>query len=177
LADRTQARFFSPGSLPDTGRYPQPRAVAGRTSAGYVTGTAVKHLAVYQRVGDGLIWRLDERCLTDYAEALLPEAGAYARAAVELLFRGELIIEREGASVSVRARGVEPGQGTITIFVDDAAGERRLLERAAVRAGQAAEAVLATATLPSGARRVAAVLRGVDTHGEPIVVSTEHPLK
>jgi hypothetical protein len=176
LADRTQARFFSPGTLPDTRRYSQPQAVAGGALAGYSAG-AVKHLVAYHRVGERVLWSLDERCHRDYAEALLPEVGAYARAALELLFRGELTLERDDTTLSVRTHGFVPGMGTITLFADDAAGQRRAIQRAAVTAGQAEDAVLTSATVPTGTRRVAALFRGVDAHGEPIVVSAERPIK
>ena len=82
LADRTQRRFFSPGTLPSTGetRYPQPTAVPGANATGYAAGDAVPHLAAWRRTPRGIEWFLDERCQRDYAAALLPETARYASA-------------------------------------------------------------------------------------------------
>ena len=89
LANRTQSRFFSPGTLPTAGRYSRPQAVPGRRESATARAPCA-HLAHYERTRDGVAWSLDERCCADYAAALLPETTRYAAGALELLFRGRL---------------------------------------------------------------------------------------
>jgi hypothetical protein len=118
LAQRTQRRFFSPGTLPRpislTGMktpaevlravnaalpYPEPRVrrldldAAARGGA-YLEAPGVGTLAAYRLTPRGVLeFNLDERTEAAYARALLPEIGRYAAGALELLFRGRLAFE------------------------------------------------------------------------------------
>lgn len=178
LAERTQQRFFSPGTLPPTGRYPAPVAEPGRPAAAYVSG-AVPHLVAYRRAGDRLEWILDDAVHRDYAEALLPEAGRAATRALELLFRGRLEVAAlvgQRASIKVTVRELPLGAGTLTVYADDEArGRKKVAEQAVTRA--APGDALKSLELPAWARHVAVVFRGVDSLGEPLVIVQEHPLK
>jgi hypothetical protein len=173
LADRTQRRFFSAGTLPSTERYPQPSVTAGSAPTGYVRSDDVAHLVGYRRAPDGgIIWILDDRCYRDYAHALLPEIGRYAAGAIELLFRGQLELALDGGIVTATAREVGLGSGDLELYGDTANGERRRLLKQRI-AGADPGSALATVERPAWARKVAAVFRGVDAAGEPLVVVQE----
>jgi hypothetical protein len=174
LADRTQARFFSNGTLPGSGRYARPVATAGPAPSGYARSDEVAHLAAWQRSGGDVRWFLDNRCASDYAAVLLPEIGRYAVGALELLFRGRLELTSADGALHVTARELDLGAGTLTIYADDANGRRRSVGRQAVTAAFDGQE-LAALPRPDGVR-VAAVFRGVDRAGEPIVIVEEQSL-
>jgi hypothetical protein len=175
LADRTHARFFSAGTLPDSGRYPQPVAAPGAGDAGYVSG-AVRHVARYERTRDGVKWSLDETVFRDYAAALLPETGRYAAGALEVLFRARLDIAVSGGSATVTARDARLGAGRVALYADVGDGPRRLVTTRDLRGAADGDSVL-DATLPAGTRRIAAVFRGSDESGEPLVAVQEHAIQ
>jgi hypothetical protein len=68
------------------------------------------------------------------------------------------------------------GRGKISLYADVGEGARRLVRARELAAGGDGEAIL-DAALPAGTRRVAAVFRGVDGAGEPIVVVQEQSIK
>jgi hypothetical protein len=175
LAERTQRRFFSDGTLPDSGAYALPRAHAGAGAAGYAAGD-VRHLAAWRRTPTGVEWTLDERCFADYAAALLPETARYAQAALELIFRGRLeLVEKDGA-LRVSGGDLALGAGTLSIYGEQSDGERRKLFTRALGGTIAGEELGAT-DRPSWAKRAAAVFRGFDASGEPIVIVQELSLR
>jgi len=175
LADRTQRRFFSPGTLPGS-PFSQPAAESGAEIRGYAAGE-VKHLAAYERLPDGGVrWFLDGACERDYADALLPEIGRYARAALDLLFRGRVELEDHDGAVRATVRDLALGAGVLTVYAEDGSGTRTRLASRSISAG-AVDEELATFDRPAGARRIAAVFRGTDANGEPIVTTDELPLK
>jgi hypothetical protein len=175
LADRTQARFFTPGTLPDSGRYTRPQTAPSAALAGYAAG-AVPHLARYERTPRGLMWSLDERCYADYARALLPETARYAAGALELLFRGRLDVAAGSGAATVTVHDVALGRGTVTVYADVGDGARKLVRARNLGGAADGDSVLEV-YLPAGTRRVGAVFRGVDGAGEPLVVVQEQPLK
>jgi hypothetical protein len=175
LADRTQSRFFSPGTLPDSGRYTRPQTAPGRARSGYAAG-AVPHLAHYTRTPRGLVWSLDERCFGDYARALLPESARYAAGALELLFRGRLDVAAADGSATVTVHDVALGRGKIALYADVGDAARRLVRARNLLTAADGEAIFEV-SLPAGTRRVAAVFRGVDAGGEPLVVVQEQAVK
>jgi hypothetical protein len=178
LADRTNRRFFSDGTLPGITKYPLPAAQAGAAASGYVPGDTVAHLARWDRVPGGVVvWSLDERCLLDYAQALLPETTRYAEAALELLFhtQGGLDVT-VGDSLTIGVRDLGLGAGMLSIYADTASGERRPLERKSLSSAQAGE-TLTSVHRPDWARHATAVFRGVDRTGEPVVLVEEVTLK
>lgn len=168
LADRTARRFFSPGSLPSMGTQPPPSLQPPASPSGYVGSADVAHLAAYRKEAAGVVYWLDERCHRDYAEALLPETERAVMTAFDLLFRGQLEIASSDGNVEVRAVEANLGKGQVTLFSDDEKGNRRKLASSPVRGP--AEVLLQAQT---GARRLAAVFRGVDANGEPLVIARE----
>jgi hypothetical protein len=175
LAERTQKRFFSDGTLPDTKRYPLPGAFAGDAPAGYAHGEGFAHLARWERTPNGVRWMLDDACLRDYAEALLPDTERHARAALELLFHGRLEIHHDGDQLTVRA-GSALGAGTASLYVDNPAGERQPLDRKAI-SGSSEDQTVLVAHRPAGSKHATAVFRGLDAAGEPVVIVEEINLR
>jgi hypothetical protein len=176
LAERTQRRFFSSGTLPHSGRYALPDAHAGAGAHGWVAGDGVRHLAAWRRTHEGVQWALDDRCFADYADALLPEIGRYAAGAIDHLFRGRLDVAQDGDTLTVKLDELAVGAGTVALYGDGEADTRRKLDGRDLKTARAGD-TLFTAPRPPWARRVTAVFRGFDAAGEPIVIVQETLLK
>ena len=172
LADRTQRRFFSEGTLPGaqgSSALPKPVAEAGAEARGYVSGDRVKHLAAWVRDARGEVhWQLDRRCLDDYADATLPDTERAALSAIEHLFRGSLRVQ----SGSILNGDLDLGAGKIQIFADDDKGVRRAIGSAEIHSATAGDKLI---DLPGDlhADTFAALFHGADVHGEPIVIALE----
>jgi hypothetical protein len=194
LADRTQRRFFSDGTLPEevpvneasttkevveAARaslvFPAPTVgrlqLLGPSARRYVLIEGRRALA-YQRLPGRVTFFLDERVYADTARALLPEVAGYAAGLVDHLFRAQVTLASEGGQVAVGLEGAAGGkaEGKLELYAEDGSGRRR-----AVATPEAARSSFATGTLfrvslPVGTRRVAAVLRGSDTGGDLIAI-------
>ena len=176
LAERTQRRFFSPGTLPDSGRYALPEAHARSGPAGWARSEDVPHLAAWRRTQSGVSWSLDERAFADTARLLLPEIGRYATGALEFLFRGRLAVTTADDLVRVKLDEIGLGAGTVTLYADGESGTRQKLVADKVTGARPGTELL-KAPRPPWARQVAAVFRGYDDAGEPIVIVEESLLK
>lgn len=199
LADRTQRRFFSEGTVPedgvidyDTSEADVQRAARASLSYGlpdvprlelrevgvrrYVTapdgpnGTPRRVLG-YERVPGRVRFFLDGYVYADTARALLPEIAGYAAGLIDHLLRAEITLGRDGDRI--RATVVAPAGhirgGKLRLFAEDAQGRRTEL------LGFAADRDGldgASVVVPAGTRRVAALLRGQDDAG-PVVAFGE----
>ena len=201
LADCTQRRFFSDGTVPgpvvvdrlttgaevmhdarDSLPYALPSvphlelAAMGDIHYAYAyapeQGASAAHkrrLLAYLRVPGRVKFFLDRAVYHDSARALLPEIGAYGAGLVDHLFRADIHLEIKAGSVAVSvtdARGTVR-KGEVRLYVDDAAGHRVAF------ASVPASATPSTLTIPAGARRIAAVLRGEDDAGELVAVAEQ----
>ncbi|HXU63474.1 MAG TPA: hypothetical protein VN962_17370 [Polyangia bacterium] len=207
LADRTQRRFFSDGSLPpdvvvDRETTPAEVMQDARESLPYAfptvphldlaalgdvhyayapvaddagqDGQHVGHvglnakrrrLLAYLRVPGRVRFFLDPSVYHDTASTLLPEVGGYAAGLIDHLFRVEIKLEFAARALEVQvtgARGAVSG-GQVRLYADDGAGNRRAFATVPAAGGRV--------TIPAGARRIAAVLRGSDAAGELVAVS------
>jgi len=199
LADRTQRRFFSAGTVPEDAivdRETTPADVMrdARASLAYglpgvprleLAGLGTKRYAFagprrllgYERVPGKVRFFLDDAVYTDTARVLLPEIGAYGAGLCDHLFRVELALEAQsegegGVAVEVRgARGA--AEGEVTVYAQDAHGTRRPLGTARLAAGASRVIVGggSAGRVPAGTRRLAAVLRGKDASGELVAVA------
>jgi hypothetical protein len=196
LADRTQRRFFSDGSLPEDAAvdrdttaaevmrdarqslpYGLPRlphlALGAMGRRQYATaGPHGRRLLAYERVPGRVHFFLDSAVYADTARALLPEIGGYGAGLVDHLLRGEIRLETKDGMVTVAfsgARGDVRG-GQVRLYAEDAAGKRRPF--AAVEPSAAGVSV----AIPAGARRIAAALRARDDAGELVAVA-ETPVR
>jgi hypothetical protein len=213
LADRTQRRFFSDGTLPEDAiveretsaadvmrdaraslpyAYPRlPRLelkamgerryayVAGPAPAGPGTAgeaqaqaPARRRLLAYLRVPGRVRFFLDRAVYADTAAALLPEIVGYGAGLVDHLFRAELHLAVAGGTATVSVTGVSGHlrKGEVRIYAEDAKGTRKLVTTAAA----AGEPI--SASVPSGTRRLGAVLQGEDESGELVAVA-EQPVR
>jgi hypothetical protein len=190
LADRTQRRFFSDGSLPDDAvvdrgttaaevmeeargslpyAYPRlPRLelkVMGRKRYAYAQDK--RRLLAYERVPGRVRFFLDESVYADTARALLPEIAGYGAGLIDHLLRVEIQIDTATAgSALVSVTGATGGvrKGEVRVFAEDGAGLRQALTT--VQPGSAGVRV----SVPAGTKKVAAVLRGEDDAGELVAV-------
>jgi len=192
LADRTQRRFFSEGTLPEDGviDYETTAADVARAARAslvyglptvprlelrepgvrqYVTasdgpnGTSRRVLG-YERVPGRVRFFLDGHVYADTARALLPEIAGYAAGLIDHLLRAEITLAREGDRI--RASVVAPAGhirgGRLRLFAEDAQGRRTELT------GFASDSEgldAASVVIPVGTRRVAALLSGQDDAG------------
>ncbi len=200
LADRTQRRFFSDGTLPEPVVVDRLTTAAevmhdARASLPYALpsvphldltamgdlhyayappepGVPAAHrrrLLAYLRVPGRVKFFLDRAVYHDSAQALLPEIGAYAAGLVDHLFRADIHLEIKDGNVAVSvtdARG-PVRKGEVRLYADDAAGHR------AAFTSVPASATPSSLTIPAGARRIAAVLRGEDDAGELVAVAEQ----
>jgi len=110
---------------------------------------------------------LDEAVYADTARVLLPEIAGYGAGLINHLFRAEVRVDTATAGaalVSVAGARGAVRKGEIRIFVEDATGARKALTT--VQAGSAGVRV----SVPAGAKKIAAVLRGEDDAGEFVAV-------
>lgn len=189
LADRTQRRFFSEGSLPD-----DPIVDRGTTAAEvmadargslpygypqlphlelksmgrkhYAYTNSKRRLLAYERVPGRVRFFLDEAVYADSASVLLPEIAGYGAGLINHLFRAEIHVEINGGVAQLSVSGAQGGvrKGQIRVFAEDAAGARR---PAATLSPGSEPARLA---VPPGTRKIAAVLRGEDDAGTFVAV-------
>jgi hypothetical protein len=208
LADRTQRRFFSDGTLPEDAiverdtstadvlrdaraslpySYPRlPRLelkAIGERRYAYVPGAATtnateakaparRRLLAYKRVPGRVRFFLDRAVYADSAATLLPEIAGYGAGLVDHLFRADLQIAIAAGTATISVSGVS-GQlrkGEVRIYAEDGQGLRKL-----VSTTPASGDATVSASVPTGTRRIGAVLRGEDGAGELVAVA-EHPV-
>ena len=113
---------------------------------------------------------LDDECMLEQIEKILPEVVAYETGLLDFLLRGELTIGIS-SQITVSAKGL--GTGNVDVLVEDDRGVRRSIGTAQVTAGKEE---LVRIAHPGAGTRVVAVFRGVDAGGEPIVAVGAMPL-
>ncbi|HVU49122.1 MAG TPA: hypothetical protein VHL80_00450 [Polyangia bacterium] len=198
LADRTQRRFFSAGTLPedaivdrDTSAVEVMRDARGSLAYGLprlprlelralgerrYAFEGPRRLLAYERVPGRVRFFLDDAVYADTARVLLPEIAAYGAGLVDHLFRVELAISAKDGAVTVEARGASGAlDGRVRVYAEDARGRRTELGAGALVGSDGAARVTVAVAPPSGTRRLAAVLRGRDAAGELVSV-VEAPL-
>jgi hypothetical protein len=192
LADRTQRRFFSEGTLPedvpiDLSTSTRDVVLAARESLAYpepgIEGLSLKEMSAphymivdgrrvlgYVREPGHVRFFLDGAVYADAAKALLPEVAAYTAGLLDHLLRAGLALTAAGSQVTINLEGVAtPRDATLHVYVEDDGGRRRELPGpVAVETLVAGHPLEITA--PAGARRVAAVLRGQDAGGSFVAV-------
>jgi hypothetical protein len=198
LADRTQRRFFSEGTLPSDGVVEYETTAAdlvreARRSLTYALptlshldlrtmgvrryvmvndgdGAAPRRLLAYERVPGRVRFFLDGRVHADTARVLLPEVAGYAAGLINHLFRAEVKLSRDGELV--RATVVAPAGhitgGPLRLYAEDGAGRRR--ELASFPAGAAGAPEGVSVAVPKDARRIGAVQRGRDDAGPVVAI-------
>jgi hypothetical protein len=191
LADRTQRRFFSPGTVPDDS-IADPRTTpaevirAARESLVYPQPT-IPHLSLkdprphyvlvegrralaYVRLPGHVHFFLDNAVYADTASAALPETAGYAAGLLDHVLRAGIQATASGRQVTLTLEGTTsgPSEGTLKIFGEDDRGNRR--ELAGVGPGSLSPGQPVTITAPAGVRKLAAVMRGKDSAGAFVAV-------
>jgi hypothetical protein len=191
LANRTQRRFFSEGTIPadvtverDTKgtdvvrRARESLAFPSPTVSGLLLRPEQhrRYLAVqgqrvlaYENRGTEVHFFLDDAVYADMARALLPEIAGYAAGLLNHLLRASLEMTVAGGKATVRLVGEVKQGGALRVFAEDGSGSRRELPEAAATLAPGGEIVI---NLPAGAKKLAAVLRGRDAGG-PLVAAGE----
>jgi hypothetical protein len=186
LAQATQRRFFSSGTLPkdlrfhtsqsaaDVSRdvnlslkFPEPKVTtldlrqSGRTR--YVVHDGIRILA-YQGEGDRVRFFLDQAVYADVARRWLPEVEGYAAGLVDYLLRAKLRITVEENKATLTVNGVtalvEPA-AKLHVFWEDEDGRRMEIATQALR-----QDTPLSFDIPKQARKVAAFVRGQDGAGD-----------
>jgi hypothetical protein len=191
LADRTQRRFFSDGTIPDDVSVDESTTPRDVVDAARVTlqfpapdlgrldlrAREPRYLMVEGRRALGYEWIpgrvrffMDERVYSDAARALLPEVAGYAAGMVEHLLRGSLALTVSDGQVAIALEGVAGGKadGRLQLFAEDGGGRRQPLTAtpAEANASSFAAGPLFTVTPPAGTKKLAAVLVGSDAAGD-----------
>jgi hypothetical protein len=191
LANRTQRRFFSEGTIPTDVSLARDTQVVdvvrrARESLAFPSPTVSRlvlrpaqqrrYLAVqgrrvlaYESSGTEVHFFLDDAVYADMALSLLPEIAGYAAGLLNHLLRANLEMTVAGTKVTVRLGGEAKEGGALRVLAEDASGRRRELRGAAATLAPGDEIVV---DLPTGAKKLAAVLRGRDASG-PFVAAGE----
>jgi hypothetical protein len=179
LVDVIARSYFSPNTLPAPSRVggdAKPHLARNEPSlpprlnlmaASRDDGTTFRNpagtcLARYKVEHGTLSFWMDDECMLDQVEEILPEVAAYETGLLDFLLRGELTLE-VADTITVNGKGLGPG--TVEVLVEDNRGVRTSLIRAQTGAGE----VLTSVAAPTSGTRIVAVYRGVDAQGEPIV--------
>jgi hypothetical protein len=202
LADRTQRRFFSTGTLPEDAvvdrettaaevmhdargslayglpRLPRLELASAKLGERRYAFAGQRRLLAYERVPGRVRFFLDDAVYADTARALLPEIAGYGAGLVDHLFRAELELAAADGAVTVDVRGARGRvEGKVRLFAEDARGRRTELATTALAPSSTGDARLSVSVAPpAGTRRLAAVLRGQDAAGELVAVA-ELPLR
>lgn len=190
LADRTQRRFFSEGTLPPdihidarttsasvlerawrSLEYPAPVLPAldlHHRRIRYVTVDGLRVLA-YVRAPDRVRFFLDDAVYADTARVLLPEVGAYAAGLIDHLTRARVEVSAANGELKASLQGTQgPTGGTLRVFAEDASGTRK--ELPGLVPSSLATGTTATFTAPTGAKKLVIVARGKDASGPFVAV-------
>jgi len=187
LADLVSRSYFSPNTLPASTRIggdtrpalarPAPTLpsrlnlmAASRDEGSVLRDARGTCLARYQVEHGVVSFGLDDACLLEQVDAILPEVAAYEAGLLDFLLRGELQIALSGELV-VTGKGL--GAGTIEVYVEDERGVRTRLTSASTAPSSEQ---LVRAAAPTAGTRVVALYRGVDGNGEPLIAVGAMPL-
>jgi hypothetical protein len=180
LADLISHSYFSENTLPAptrTGGETKPtlsRALptlplrlnlmaASREDGTTLRDKAETCLARY-KVEHGMVsFHLDDECMLEQVDAILPEVSAYEAGLLDFLLRGEITLTLANGQITV-AGSANLASGEVDILAEDASGVRKSIGKLPGKAGE-----LGRINAPGDAVRVVAVFRGADRTGEPIV--------
>jgi hypothetical protein len=191
LANRTQRRFFSEGTIPadvsierdtkvadvvrracESLEFPSPTLSAlalWPAQRNHYLALDGHRVLAYENTGRQVRFFLDDAVYADMARTLLPEIAGYAAGLLNHLLRARLDMTAAGTSVTIHLAGEIKEGGALRVFVEDGSGQRRELPGAGATVSPGGEIVVSP---PAGARKLAAVLRGRDASG-PFVAAGE----
>lgn len=199
LADQTQRRFFSTGTLPpdvkldasttprqvrdeanESLQFPDPVVGPLRLRKGgrkYQTAEGVRQFA-YERLAGSVRFFMDEAVYEDTARTWLPVVGSYVAGLYNNLLRAELAVSLAGVApgrkVVVTLKGIKPGAtGTLKLYSQSTDGARGAVGAPVQITASAVTGGGASFSfeLPPGASRVAVSVRGQDAAGPFVAVA------
>ncbi len=181
LADVISRSYFSPNTLPASTRVgaetkprlakPQPVLPArlNLMAASRDDGTTLRNsegtcLARY-KVERGIVsFGLDDECMLEQVDAILPEVSAYETGLLDFLLRGEIVLSVANGQVVVTSDSI--GAGDVNVLVEDATGVRKSVGVLQAKGGAGEIGRMA---VPADGVRIVAVFHGADAVGEPLV--------
>lgn len=132
--------------------------------------------------GGGLAEGTARRCQPAwkcYAQSAIPQlldATQQARRLLDYLFRGELVLSLSEGNLRIRVEEWAVGSGSLSLYVEEGEGQRRLLRALAtpptLAGGELTQLPLPAADLV-GVQRLVVLFHGRDRHNEPLVVSAQ----
>ena len=130
-------------------------------------------VASYQLRQSILSWYLEDDCLAEQVAMLLPEVSNYSAGLIDFLFRGTLDLQRSGRQIDISTVGIDMGAGTLDVFWDDNRGVRtRYAKTVSIKEATSGNVFAQLPKkLPKEARALAALYRGVDKAGKPLVAA------
>jgi hypothetical protein len=185
LAQITQQRFFSAGTVPTAVHYhvgddaaelvraanqslhlPEPKltklTVPEPDHIHYVKRDGLRILA-YRRLGNTVQFFLDKAIYADVARRCLPEVAGYAAGMIDYLLRAKVQISMADSKATFAVEGavgaLEKGT-TVHVFSESPDGLRKEVAALPLQDG-----IPASIVIPKGARMVAAFVRGKDSTG------------
>jgi hypothetical protein len=202
LADRTQRRFFSDGSIPEDSLVDHDTTALDVVTAArqsltyalptvprldlretgrvrYVTapdgaGGKPRALLAYERLPGRVRFFLDGRVYADTARALLPEIAGYAAGLVDHLFRTRLQLSLAGGRATVTVR-VLPGEKAPVGRIVILAEDAQGRRRKIGTASSPPASTSAGVPWPPGSRKIVAFLHGQDAAGETLAFAEQAP--
>ena len=185
LAQATQQRFFSRGTLPrdftcvpgdrpdeaarlvnQSLKFAEPKLdlldLRPSEQTRYVIREGAK-IAAYRRVADKIHFFFDEEVYADVAQAWLPQVMGYAAGLTDHLLRGKLQIVVSGDEATLTVSGISENldvDAAVHVFREEEAGARREVAVVPLRRGASV-----TVPLPKGTNKIAAFARGRDSSG------------
>jgi hypothetical protein len=181
LADVISRSYFSPNTLPAATRVgadTKPKLAKAQPvlpprlnlmAASRDEGTTLRNsegtcLARY-KVERGVVgFSLDDECMLEQVDAILPEVSAYETGLLDYLLRGDLAVTVANGQLVVTSDTI--GAGDVDILVEDATGVRKSI---GVLNAAGAPGEVGRMAVPADGVRVVAVFRGADAVGEPLV--------
>lgn len=187
LADKVSTTYFSPNTLPASGRVTTEAPVLARplpslpAKLNLVAGGREEGATVYNKAGTCLAryrvehsvisFSIDDDCMLEQLAVIMPEVAAYETGLLDFLLRGELALAVDQGQVTVTSH--ELGAGTVEVLVEDERGVRTSIGKTTVAGGREE---LTKIAMPTYGTRVVAVFTGADLAGEPIVAVGAIPL-
>jgi hypothetical protein len=195
LADRTASGWFSAHTLPKSINVPPRRKTsvlakrlasavqraapapsntldlrAARGSKGAsLTNAQGTCLARYRVLDDTLQWSLDDDCVLDQLQSILPQVVSYSAGLLDVLFRGSIEVNAAGKKLALTPAGASFGAGTLIVFWDDNRGVRTELGRFELTGAAIGKKAALANVPPKGATRVSVLFEGVDGEGRPLL--------
>ena len=183
LADITAKSWFSAKTLPrdiavrskfssinERLRNASQRQYPGRASwfdedASMVTDDEGRCLANAAKIGSKYSFYISNTCYLEQLRWQVPMVIGYSTGLLETLFGPGLNLKMENGGLAIRGAGAEFGDGTVTVFWDDKAGNRKAIFRANTSIENTRLLYRALTQVPSAAVRVSALYEGKDHAG------------